>query len=154
MAKRGWQHKTTFNQKKFDQICALLRTGKTLRAVCRGEDMPSESTVRTWVYMGSGDIDQPKIHAQYWESRKIGMWAMVDETIEIADNAADDLVERERKDGSTYTTVDYEVVARSALRVKQRNWLAERILRSDLGEKSAPPDENKEIRITGGLPED
>lgn len=62
------------------RICDLLATGMTLRAVCRDEDMPPESTVRLWVLDDRGGFA-----AQYAKAREVGYQCMADETLEIAD---------------------------------------------------------------------
>lgn len=69
-----------FTQALADQICERLSSGESLRAICRDDDMPPEATVRRWVI-----DDREGFAAQYTRSRDLGLDAMADEVIEIAD---------------------------------------------------------------------
>jgi hypothetical protein len=53
---------------------------------------------------------------------------MADELLEIADDATNDFVERQNKDGHTSKVFDAEHVQRSRLRVEARKWLLSKAL--------------------------
>ena len=60
-------------------ICERLATGESLRAICRDDGMPPESTVRGWVL-----DDAQGFSAQYARARDFGLDALAEEALEIA----------------------------------------------------------------------
>jgi hypothetical protein len=106
MAERG--RPSIFSEELATRICERLAAGETLRAVCRDDDMPSESTVRRW----ASDTEHP-ISAQYVRAREIGYQCMADEIIEIADGSDGD----------------------ARLRVDTRKWLMSKALPKMYGDK-------------------
>jgi hypothetical protein len=82
MAERG--RPSIFSEELATRICERLAAGETLRAICRGDDMPHESTVRSW----ARDPEHP-ISTQYAKAREIGYEGMADEIIVIADSSDD-----------------------------------------------------------------
>ena len=103
------------------QICERLASGATLRAICRDDGIPSESTVRSWAI----DTDHP-FSAQYARARETGYSLMADELVEIADGTDSDAV------GD-----DPSVVQRDRLRVETRKWLLSKALPKVYGERTA-----------------
>ena len=60
-------------------------------------------------------------------------WA--DEILDICDDGSNDWIERQNKDGSTYETVNSEVINRSRLRVDTRKWLLSKLMPKKYGDK-------------------
>lgn len=108
MALRGRPSK--FTQALADSICARLSNGETLRAICRDEGMPRESTVRAWALDDVGGF-----YAHYARAREIGYAGLADELAEIADGTGDP--------------------ARDRLRVDTRKWLLSKALPKVYGDK-------------------
>lgn len=106
------------------QILELLKTGMTLRQVCRMEGMPTETLVRKWAF------EDADFSSQYALARRIGYESMADEVLEIADDGSNDWMEREGK-----KVVDTEALGRSRLRVDTRKWLLSKALPKVYGEK-------------------
>jgi hypothetical protein len=119
---------TQHTQELATEICKQLASGKTLRAVCKADDMPPESTVRRWVM-----DDREGFAAQYAVSREIGYQSMADELIDIADDNSRDTVADE--DG--HESTNHDVIARSRLRVDTRKWLLSKALPKVYGDKVA-----------------
>jgi hypothetical protein len=111
------------------EICSRLSEGATLRAVCKADDMPAESTVRKWAMQ-----DRDGFRAQYAGAREIGYQSMADELIEIADESAGDTIS-DPETGSP--RMDAEFVARSRLKVDTRKWLLSKALPKVYGDKVA-----------------
>lgn len=130
MAENERGRPSEFTAEVAQQICSRLAEGRTLRDVCRDDDMPSESTVRTWA-----NDNREGFYAQYARAREIGYHAMADEALEIADDGTNDWVERRRQDGSAEEVVDSEHVTRSRLRVDTRKWLLSKALPKIYGDK-------------------
>lgn len=122
---------TTFDQQLFDEACARMSSGQTLREVCRDPRMPVESTVRTWAVRD----DPPGIYAQYSRARLALAEHWADETVQIADDATNDWMDRQRKDGSIDRVTDREHIERSKLRVYQRNWMLARLIPRTYGDR-------------------
>jgi hypothetical protein len=107
-------------------ICALLAEGKSLREICRDENMPAESTVRLWVV-----DDRDGFSAQYARAREAQADYWAEQIVEIADDGSNDTYTD--KDGNERT--DQEVIARSRLRVDTRKWLMARMAPKRYGDK-------------------
>ncbi len=112
------------------RICLELSEGKTLREVCRADDMPSEAAVRKRAL-----ADPDGFGSQYARAREIGYQSMADEIIEISDDSSNDWMERKRGDGSTEEVENKEVLNRSRLRVDTRKWLLSKALPKLYGDK-------------------
>jgi hypothetical protein len=109
-----------------ESICRRLAAGETLRAVCRDDDMPAESTVRAWA------LDNIEgFSAQYTRAREIGYFGMADEIVEIADDTSLDTIKD--KDGNEKP--DHEWITRSRLRVDTRKWLLSKALPKVYGDR-------------------
>ena len=129
MAERG--RPSTFSREKADEILARVASGETLRQVCRDEEMPPESTVRQWAL---SDVDG--FAAQYARARELQMEAWADETIDIADDARNDWIERENaRTGAAFIALNEEAVSRARIRIDQRKWLMSKWKPSQYGDK-------------------
>lgn len=111
-------------------ICDRLASGRTLRDVCRDDDMPDEKTVRTWALEDRGGFSP-----QYARAREIGYQAMADEVLEISDDGQNDWMERQGDDGKSMYVLNGEHVQRSRLRVDTRKWLLSKALPKLYGDK-------------------
>lgn len=114
------------------KICAGLAAGRTLRAICRDDDMPDRQTIYNWLIQNIGErkdengaIIEEGFFDHYTRAREVGLDEVADETIEIADAGADDYVDIEMKNGKVKTVFDKEAVLRSRLRVDTRQWYLE-----------------------------
>lgn len=129
MAGRGRPSK--FNQETADEICRRIAQGESLREVCRDEHMPSQAAVRGWVV-----DDREGFAGQYARACEQRTWLWAEELIEIVDDGSNDWMERQGKNGETYTTVDSEAVQRSKLRADTRKWLLSKLLPQYFGDKT------------------
>ena len=112
------------------EICEQLASGKTLREVCRGENMPSEATVRAWAV-----DDREGFSAHYARAREIGYLSIADELLEIVDDGTNDWMERQDDSGGTSYQVNGEHIQRSRLRFDARRWLLSKALPKVFGDK-------------------
>lgn len=120
------RNKSSFTKAKGDAICDALAAGKSLRAVCRMDGMPSPVTVLDWVKM-----DPEGFGEQYARAREIGYLLLADELLAISDDGAGDSWTDD--EGNERTNND--VIARSRLRVDTRKWLLSKMLPKVYGEK-------------------
>lgn len=77
-----------YTQSTRDLICALLASGKSLRAICEHEDMPNASTVIKWL----ADSSKKEFLLQYEAARRIQLELKADELedLVVADPSAPD----------------------------------------------------------------
>jgi hypothetical protein len=87
--------------------------------------MPPESTVRRWAL-----DDAEGFAARYAHARDLGLDAMSDELLEIADDGTNDYMDTE--DGPK---LDGEHVQRSRLRVDTRKWYLSKLAPKRYGDK-------------------
>jgi hypothetical protein len=93
--------------------------------------MPHRSTVLRWALKHEEFRD---LYARAMDIRT-DVWA--DETVDISDDSSGDYIERTRDDGSSYTTVDHDHIARSRLRVDTRKWIASKLKPRKYGDRVA-----------------
>lgn len=108
------------------QVCVRLADGESLRAICRDENMPTESTVRTWAL-----DDREGFAAHYTRARAIGYERLADDLLEISDDGKRDTY----IDGDGVERTDNDVIARSRLRVDTRKWMLSKMLPKVYGDK-------------------
>jgi len=124
--KRGRGRPTIYTVELRDQLCRRIASGRTLRSVCRDEDMPCRETVDDWMH----DCDNKEKADRAWvmddfllhlaRARHIQADNIHDECIDIADDGTNDFVEKAIKGGKTVVVFDKEHVNRSRLRVDAR----------------------------------
>lgn len=114
------------------ELCErLAENAGSLRRVCAEPDMPLERTVRRWC------IENPDFESAYARAKAMGIDASIDETLDIADDATNDWMERLDKDGQGIGwQVNGDHVSRSKLRIETRRWIAERTAPKKYGLRS------------------
>lgn len=112
------------------EICRRLGEGEGLRAICRSEGMPPESTVRTWVA-----DDRDGFAVRYTTARQAQALRWAEEILEIADDGSNDWIERNTADGGRGYEFHGEHYQRSRLRVDTRKWLLSKVLPKVYGDK-------------------
>jgi hypothetical protein len=122
--KRGGQ--LTYDKETAHAVCVRLARGETLRAICRDEEFPPESTVRRWALE---DIDG--FAARYAYARQLGLDAMADQLLEIADDGSNDFT----IDSNGNRVANNEHINRSRLRVDTRKWYLAKLAPKRYGDK-------------------
>lgn len=124
--KRARGRPSLFTHKLADEVCRRIADGESLRAICEGDEMPAEATVRAWA------IDNVEgFSAQYARSCQLRAERWAEEIVGIADDGRNDTYLDD--DGNERTNSD--VIARSRLRVDTRKWLLSKVLPKVYGEK-------------------
>jgi hypothetical protein len=100
-----------FTQELAAHICAEMATGRSLRSICRDDNMPAESTVRLWAIE-----DRDGFAAQYARAREAQMEALGEDLLDISDDKTGD-------------------PQRDRLRVDARKWLMSKIAPKKYGDK-------------------
>jgi len=98
-----------------------MADGKSLRTVCREDDMPALSSVFLWKTI------HPEFSDRYDVAVKERAEAFIEDIQEIADNSTNDWMETNDPDNPGYK-LNGEAIARTKLRVDTRKWIASKIL--------------------------
>lgn len=113
----GTGRPTTYTAEIAGRILFELMEGRTLADVCRAPGMPAEGTVWQW-----RDQDREGFAASYRRARELGYDTLMDEFLEIIDDARCDWIVRHRFDGSTFSVRNPDNVRRARLRIAPRRW--------------------------------
>lgn len=113
-----------------DKICARLSHGESMRSVAKSDDMPSTVTMFAWMRR------HPEFLSQYARAKEESADALVEEMIDIADDATNDYMENMDQEGSAagYKFMG-ENVQRSKLRIDARKWVSSKLKPKKYGEK-------------------
>lgn len=112
------------------QILERLAEGRSLRAICNDPDVPvTPAAVRKAV------LTDTTFGTQYVRARDLGLDAMAEEILEIADNSTGDWVEKVNKDGSTVWVFNHENIQRSRLRCDVRKWFLSKLAPKRYGDR-------------------
>ena len=129
MVKQG--RPTKYTQKLADKICKQIAEGDSIRTIVKQETMPSSSTIFRWLL----NEERKVFWEQYEKARNIQAELMFEELLDIADDGFNDFMERESKEGVSFTTLNPEAIGRSRLRVDTRKWYLSKVLPKKFGEK-------------------
>jgi hypothetical protein len=124
-AKRKPGRPPVHGQATKDRICTEIAAGRTLTAILRDKGMPSVK----WVFENLGK--DKAFGESYARAREIRAEAWAEELVGIADEGENDTYVDENGNKRT----DYDVIARSRLRVDTRKWLASKLLPKTYGDK-------------------
>lgn len=117
-----------YSQALADRICAELADGRSLRSVCRDEGIPSAQTVFTWMRSNKEFLEQ------YARAKAESADALVEDMLEISDDARNDWMERHDENNPGWD-FNGEHVQRSKLRVDTRKWAASKLNARRYGDK-------------------
>lgn len=113
------------------KICAQLAMGKSVRTVCKSDDMPSATTVFNW--LGS----RPDFVEQYTRAKEESADVLSEDMMDISDDATNDYMEALGDEGGIAYKLNGENIQRSKLRVETRKWLASKLKPKKYGDKTA-----------------
>ena len=112
--KRPIGRPSKFSQDLAEKICEQIAHGKSLRAICAEDDMPSTSTVCKWLN------ENQDFSEQYARARGRQADHYFEEIVEIADSVE----------------ADSAAVAKARLQVDARKWAASKLAPKKYGEKT------------------
>lgn len=120
---------SSYNEDIAARICGELADGRSLRSVCREEGMPDKATVFRWLAAHESFRDQ------YARAKEESADAMVDDMLDIADDARNDWMERAGDEAGAAYVLNGEHIQRSKLRIDTRKWTASKLKPKKYGEK-------------------
>lgn len=119
---------TAYTAELAAEILERLSTGESLRAICKGEHMPDERTVRRWVVDNVGEFSP-----QYMRARDIALDMMADDILEIADTQEIGLTITEKPTGTESRKGD--MIEHRRLRIDTRKWYLSKLAPKRYGDK-------------------
>jgi hypothetical protein len=130
-AKKKTGRPSKYTLKVAEEICSRLMEGESLRSICRDEHMPHRGTVFNWLHNKPGFFDQ------YARARDAQADTLFDECLDIADDGANDWMEKRTRSGEVVESVNHEHISRSKLRVDTRMTMAKRLAPKRYGDKTS-----------------
>jgi hypothetical protein len=113
-----------------DKICARLAAGESMRTVCKDEDMPVVQTLFNWMRV------HPEFLEQYTRAKEESADALIEESLDIADDGTNDWMVKHGADGAAIGwQLNGEHVQRSKLRIDTRKWMASKLKPKRYGDK-------------------
>lgn len=114
------------------EICdAISCDSKGLRRLCEDHPhWPERRNIYHWMRK------YPDFRLQYMQAKEHQIEALVDEILEIADDASHDTIIKTDKNGNEYESCNTEWMNRSRLRIETRKWLAAKLAPKIYGDKS------------------
>jgi hypothetical protein len=116
-----------------DYVCEELANGRALTKIL-AEDGEKQALCSIAVFIRWQRNDED-IRSQVERARELGVESIVDEIIEIADNANADAYIEIDKDGRSFAKIDGEAIQRSKLRVYAREKYAQMVAPRRYGAK-------------------
>ncbi len=121
---------TDYTPELADVICAKLAAGESMRTVCNDDSLPCRATLFTWLRK------HPEFLDQYTRAKEESADALIEESLDIADDGSNDWMERLGKDGeSAGWQLNGEHVQRSKLRIETRKWMASKLKPKKYGDR-------------------
>lgn len=108
---------SVFSDELANDILDRLASGESLRKICLDDVMPGQTTVYRWLR------ENEAFRQQYAGARELQADTLFDETLDIADDATNDWMERHAEDNIAWKE-NGEAIRRSQLRIDTRKWIA------------------------------
>jgi hypothetical protein len=119
---------TRYSPQLASAICEALVEGRSLRSICTDDDMPGKSTVFRWL------AEHAEFRVLYARAREVQADTLFDETLEIADDARNDWMERRTQKDASWVA-NGENIQRSKLRIDTRKWFVAKLSPKKYGDK-------------------
>lgn len=138
---------TIYTEELAQRICLLLVEGTPMRKICLQDGMPSETTVYRWLQSD----EHPGFRELYARAREGQAHRMLDEIIEIADDASRDVVEisagysDEEGNDKTRDVERFTAVSRDKLKIDTRKWAMAKLAPKVYGDKLDVTSDNKPL---------
>ena len=131
---------TDYNEEIASIICDLVSVStKGLERICaENPELPAEVTIHRW------RSRHPKFGQDYAIAKQKQAELLAHEIIEIADDGSNDTYTNDEGHQCT----NYDVIARSRLRVDARQWVASKLLPKVYGDKKTEESNNPQETLT------
>jgi len=109
-----------------EALCEFIADGNSMNEFCRQNEF-THATVLTWI----DDPDQPERAKRYARAREVRADKLVEEIMSISDDGRNDTYVDDNGNKKT----DWDIVARSKLRVDSRKWFASKLAPKKYGDR-------------------
>ena len=116
----------TYRRELADAVLADFEKGMSVTKACEKHGVP-RGTFIGWAF-----DNKDGLFDRYSRAQHLNAVGILDDCFDIADDGTNDYTEQKRKDGSTFWAVNREVISRSDLRVRFRQWYAEKVMTGTL----------------------
>lgn len=106
-----------YTEELADKICEQVAMGLSFRRIAEIEGLPKKTLIFEWL------ASKPDFAEKYARAKDIAVELMVEDALEIVDDASDDLIEEVTESG-TVTRANTAATQRARLRYDARRWLA------------------------------
>ncbi len=113
-----------FSQEIFDEICAQIAEGKSVKSICLKDGMPTERAFYKWLEKAGNE----HLVQQYAHARESQADTLFNDCLDIADQYEQTA---EKLEGGT------DHIQRAKLRIDTRKWMAGKLAPKKYGEKVA-----------------
>ena len=113
-----------YTQELADRVCAELAEGKSLRTVCKADDLPCTETIFSWLRK------YPEFLGQYTRAKEESADAFIEEMHDISDSEPATII-----DDKGVKRYDSAGVNWQRLRVDTRKWIASKLKPKKYGDK-------------------
>jgi hypothetical protein len=114
-----------YSKELASKICEEIAQGKSLRTICKADEMPAVATIFLWFQKHKEFVEQ------YDKAKQEQAVAMAEEILDIADDGTNDYYEND--DGKVLLAA--ENIQRSRLRVDTRKWLLSKLVPKKYGDR-------------------
>lgn len=113
------------NYELAEEICYRIASGESYSSISKDEGMPARWTLYRWIRKYEW------FEKMYRQARTDQVDTLVDQIVDIADDATNDYVEKiiqqGPREGQSVMVLNDEHVRRSQIRIAARQWIAERL---------------------------
>lgn len=109
---------TKYNEQIAETLCIRLGMGRSLRSICKDDDMPSQSVVYLWLNR------HPEFLEQYTRAREEQAETHADEIVDIADERPEIVEIKDDKGNVIDYKMDSAFIAWQKQRIDARKWNA------------------------------
>lgn len=135
---------SSFTQQIADEICDRIALGESLIEIASDDHMPDRVTVYRWLWSGKHE----DFRNAYARAREAQADSLFDEMQTIADDGANDWMEKRSADGAMIGwQLNGEAVARSKLRLEDRRWRAGKLRPKTYGDATMLKHANAEGEV-------
>jgi hypothetical protein len=114
-------------------ICDMLSIGRSLNSICKDDDMPSISTVMSWLAKSEqGNQEFEGFLDSYLRAREAQADTIFDECLDIADDSGCDI----KLDKHNEIVIDGEAIQRAKLRIDTRMRMAGKLKPKKYGDST------------------
>jgi hypothetical protein len=122
---------SSYTEETANRICEQLSLGRSLREICRADDMPGISTVMRWL----GVKENESFRERYACARVIQADILFDEILTIADTPIVGVKTVTKGEATERTEAD--MLEHRRLQIDARKWIASKLAPKKYGEKLA-----------------